>query len=458
MSAKSRLSLPIIAAIMLLGTALTVVQSCKKNDDNPTPPPTGTLDARLVADGFVSPVILTEAPDDTKRLFVADQDGKVWILNADGTKKTTPFIDISSKMVTLTPGYDERGLLGLAFHPDYKTNGKFYLFYTAPPNAGGPEPGAAWDNLTRISEFHVSAANADVADVASERIVLEANHPQSNHNGGTIAFGADGYLYISIGDGGNADDVAPGHVEDWYKVNGGGNGQDVKQNLLGNILRIDVNSTAVGYGIPADNPFVGTDAKPEIYAYGFRNPFRFSFDMGGDNALYAGDAGQALYEEIDIVNKGGNYGWNVKEGTHCFNSDTNTLERAACPMEDTAGNALIDPIIEVVNSANPKGGGVTIAIIGGNVYRGDSIPALAGKYIFGSLSSDGNTNGKLFVGNPSASGLWSYEALTLKSFPDNMGQYIKSFGQGRDGEIYVLTSAQIGPQGTTGKVYKLVLN
>jgi len=439
---------------VLLFCSVFLLQSCKKHDFNP--PPVGAYDLKLVADGLTSPLVTVEPPDGTHRLFVADQTGKVWILRPNGTRMTQPFIDITSKLVmNINPGYDERGLLGLAFHPDYKTNGKFYLFYTAPPRPGGPEPGVPWDNLTRISEFQVSS-DPDKADMSSERVILEADHPQSNHNGGTIEFGPDGYLYISIGDGGAGDDVGPGHVDDWYKINKGGNGQDITHNLMGNVLRIDVNTTSgkMNYGIPADNPFVGTDARPEIYAYGFRNPYRFSFDMGDDHKLYLGDAGQSLWEEVDIVRKGGNYGWNVKEGTHCFNTDNDLEERAACPMEDSAGNPLIDPIIELANAANPKGG-IAIVVVGGNVYRGKSIPFLDGRYIFGSLSSNGSPDGRLFLGKPKA-GLWDYEQLELQSYPNNLGQYVKSFGQDLDGEVYVMTSSQIGPTGNTGRVYKLV--
>ncbi|MFL5789358.1 MAG: PQQ-dependent sugar dehydrogenase, partial [Flavisolibacter sp.] len=272
---------------------LMLLSQCKKNDN--TTPSNLSPDLKLVADGFVSPIQVTEPPDASKRLFVVDQAGKIWIINPDGTKRATPFLDITSKMVTLTPGYDERGLLSMAFHPDFKTNGKFYIFYTAPPNSGGPDNSHAWNNLTRISEFKVSASDANTADMSGERIILEENHPQFNHNGGTIAFGPDGMLYISIGDGGNKDDVGPGHVNDWYTVNQGGNGQDLYSNLLGNILRIDVNSGSP-YAIPADNPFVGTPARGEIYAYGFRNPYRFSFDMGGTHQLFSMDAGQSLYE------------------------------------------------------------------------------------------------------------------------------------------------------------------
>ena len=294
-----------LTAILLLGS-LILVQSCRKHDFNP--PPFGSYDLKLIADNFVSPLGVVDAPDDTKRLFVIDQVGKVWIIKADGTRMPHPFIDISSKIVSLIPDYDERGLLGLAFHPYFRQNRKFYLFYTAPPLAGGPEHGAQWDNLTRISEFKASQSDPNQADISSEKVILQANHPQSNHNGGTIAFGPDGYLYISIGDGGNKDDIGPGHVDDWYKVNAGGNGQDIIHNLLGNILRIDVNSSDEGrnYGIPADNPFahVHGDGEDEIYAFGFRNPYRFSFDLGGDHRLFAGDAGQSLYEEIDVVKKG----------------------------------------------------------------------------------------------------------------------------------------------------------
>jgi hypothetical protein len=225
-------------------------------------------------------------------------------------------------------------------------------------------------------------------------------------------------------------------------------------NLMGNILRIDVNGTP--YNIPADNPFVNTAAKPEIYAYGFRNPYRFSFDMGGARQLLVGDEGQSLYEEIDAVTKGGNYGWNVKEGTHCFDTDSDLLERPSCPSVDSAGKPLIDPVIELVNTANPKGGGVGIAIIGGYVYRGTALPSLQGKYIFGVLSQTGKADGQIFSSSPATSGTWSWNPLALKTFTPNLGTFLKSFGQDQNGEIYLLTSDQEGPQGTTGKVYKII--
>ncbi len=437
--------------MFLIAGLLVIMLSCKKNDTPPLPPGSQVYDLQLVSDNLVSPVTVVEAPDDSHRLFIVDQSGKIWIINADGTKVPDPFIDVSSELVPLTPDYDERGLLGLAFHPDYKTNGKFYLFYTAPPNAGGPDPTHKWDNLTRVSEFTVSS-DANHADLSTEKHVFEANHPEFNHNGGTIAFGPDGYLYISIGDGGNADDIGPGHVA-------GGNGQDIEQNLLGNILRIDVNTTGNGknYGIPADNPFVSGPGLPEIYAYGFRNPYRFSFDLGGDHNLYAGDAGQSLYEEIDKVDKGGDYGWNIKEGTHCFDTANDLVSLPACPEISPAGTSLTDPVIEVPNSANPAGG-KTIAIVGGCVYRGNTIQSLTGQYLFGSLSGDFTAQtGEIFMATPAGPGPWTYSQLALKSFPNNLGQYLKGFGQGLSGEVYVVTSSEVGPQGTTGKVYKLIV-
>ena len=271
---------------------LILMYACaKEKETNFTPPPNTTPNLQLITDGLVAPLSVSEAPDNSKRLFIVDQVGKVWIMDSNGVKLTTPFIDLSSKIVGLSTSYDERGLLGLAFHPSYKTNGRFYVFYTAPPRAGGPQPGVSWNNLTRISEFKVSATDVNQADLATERVILEDDHPQLNHNGGTLAFGPDGYLYISIGDGGAADDNAPGHVSDWYTVNAGGNGQDLYHNLMGNILRIDINN-GNPYSIPADNPFVGTAAKPEIFAFGFRNPYRFSFDKAGNHGCYMGDAGQ----------------------------------------------------------------------------------------------------------------------------------------------------------------------
>jgi glucose/arabinose dehydrogenase len=468
---KAFYALPIV-------TFLLLIAGCKKMDA-PTSPnlasiqnskegqnPSRDLDLRMIASNFVSPIALVQPPDGSNRLFVVDQVGKIFILDSSGTMMTQPFIDMSSKIVHLSPFYDERGLLGLAFHPNYKQNGKFYLFYTAPPPPGGPTTDAGntglpktWNNTTTISEFTVSASDANRANMSSERVLLHEPHPQSNHNGGTIAFGPDGYLYISIGDGGNKNDIGPGHVEDWYAFNAGGNGQDIQQNLMGNLLRIDVNSSTDGkpYGIPQDNPFVTNKrGLPEIYAYGFRNPYRFSFDMSGSHRMFLGDAGQGRYEEIDDVVKGGNYGWNVKEGTHCFNAASELSIVADCPSTDAFGNPLIDPVIEAPNHDNPLGGNFVV-IVAGEVYRGHSIPGMEGKYIFGNFSTDESTpEGEVYVSNPGGPGLWSYQKLSLKSFGDNIGYFIKGFGQDSKGEVYVLGSKRLGPAGATGTIFKLV--
>jgi glucose/arabinose dehydrogenase len=452
---EMRKPLFVLTAAIFLTTGILLINGCDKNDHPHIP--TDKVDLKLVADGFVSPIGVVAAPDKSERLFVIDQIGKIWIIDSGGSKLPTPFLDVTSIMIPLTPNFDERGLLGLAFHPDYKTNGRLFVYYQRTPRAGGPETGVAWNNLSRISEFKVSASDPNMADIGSEKIILEWDDPQFNHNGGTIAFGPDGYLYISVGDGGAANDVAPGHVDDWYAANEGGNGQDIEANLLGSILRVDINiSNEKNYGIPADNPFVNKPGLDEIYAYGFRNPYRMSFDMGGSRKLYVGDAGQVLYEEIDVVTKGGNYGWNVKEGSHCFNAANNDTLFPSCPNVDNFGNPLLDPVIEVNNAANPLGG-KALTIIGGNVYRGNSIPGFKGKYIFGTFGQTGMApDGELFISNPAGPGPWNYDEVKLKSFPADLGHFLKGFGQDNDGEVYLTVSTTVGPSGTTGKVFKLV--
>lgn len=449
---QTGIKLLFFTTVGFLMVALSLLYSCDKSETDNTPK---NMDLQLVAEGFASPIGVVAVPDNSNRLFVIDQAGKVWIIDGAGNKLATPFIDLTAKLPALNPAYDERGLLGLAFHPAYATNGRFFIYYQLPPRAGGPPSGGTWNNLSRISEFKVSAGNANQADMASEKVILEMDDPQSNHNGGTIEFGPDGYLYIAIGDGGSANDVAPGHVDDWYAVNAGGNGQDIEANLFGNVLRIDINS-GMPYGIPADNPFVNKAGLDEIYAYGFRNPFRFSFDKGGSHQLLLGDAGQVLYEEIDLVTKGGNYGWNVKEGRHCFNAAANTQVLPTCPAADNFGNALIDPVIELNNAANPQGG-KAVTVIGGNVYRGMAMPALNGKYIFGTFAqSAGAPNGELFMADIGGQGNWAYEEVKLTGYPNDLGYYLKGFGQDNAGEIYLTVSTAAGPSGTTGKVLKLV--
>jgi glucose/arabinose dehydrogenase len=449
--------------ILLTGAILLLISTACKKSDSPISEESTVpvnklkaLDLQLVASNFVSPIGVVPIPDNSGRLVVIDQIGKLYIIDASGNTLATPFLDVTSRMITLNAGFDERGLLGVAFHPNYASNGRLFVYYNAPPRSGGPTPTTSWNNLARFSEFRVSPADPNLADMTSERVFLEIDDPQGNHNGGTLIFGTDGYLYISIGDGGGANDTNVGHVEDWYTVNAGGNGQDIEQNLWGSILRLDMDG-AMPYGIPADNPFVNKAGLDEIYAYGFRNPYRMSFDMSGGNKLYVGDAGQVLYEEVSVVVKGGNYGWNVKEGTHCFNAAAPLTTLPDCPTVDNFGNALIDPVIEMNNAQNPAGGVVSLTVIGGHVYRG-SIPTLKGKYVFGSFSKTfASPQGEIFASQPAGPGLWPFSEISFASFTDHLGQFVKGFGQDLSGEIYVATSTVLGPSGTSGKVYKIVL-
>ena len=401
----------------------------------------------LVAEGLTAPVMLTEAPDGSGNLYVLEQPGVIRVINSEGELLKEPFLDIRNRVVDLMD-YDERGLLGIAFHPNYASNGRFFLYYSAPLRPEAPDD---WDHTNVVSEFRVSG-NAMKADPNSERIILAEDHPYSNHNGGTIAFGPhDGYLYISIGDGGNRDDQGRGHVPDWYERNAGGNGQDITENLLGNILRIDVDG-GEPYGIPAGNPFVGNEGLDEIYAYGLRNPYRFSFDMEGTHALYSQDAGQEMREEINLITKGGNYGWNVKEGTLCFDASSPENPYAHCPDVDPWGNPLIDPVIQF------KTGEVGLVVVGGYVYRGKEIPQWDGKYLFGTWSTTHEVpNGLVFSSKPELLGLWDFHEVEFSNQPfGDLNAYLLGFGQDSEGEVYVLTADEPWPHGNTGKVHKIV--
>ncbi|HEX5809306.1 MAG TPA: PQQ-dependent sugar dehydrogenase, partial [Anaerolineales bacterium] len=271
------------------------------------------------------------AGDDSRRLFLVEQTGVIWII-AEGRRSERPFLDLRDRVVELNSFYDERGLLGLAFHPDFASNGRFYVSYSAPLRAGlSPDE---WDHTTHISEFRAALDHPDHADLDSERILLAIDKPGYNYEAGHLAFGPDGYLYIATGD--SVRDPA---------VEAGNYAQDTSS-LLGKILRIDVNGTAdagQNYLIPPDNPFVSGEGLPEIYAYGFRNPYRFSFDTtwsSEEPRLFVADVGQATMEEVSLVQAGGNYGWPIREGTTCFNA----LDWAQ-PLESCATNGLSEPII-----------------------------------------------------------------------------------------------------------------
>lgn len=326
-----------------------------------------------------------------------EQGGAIRIIQ-NGAVLAQPFLDISSKIV---PGFagTEMGLLGMTFHPQYQQNRTLYINYVR-DNAGQFQ--------SVISEFLASATNPNVADAASERILLVvdqvANFP--NHKAGQLAFGPDGLLYFGLGDGGSEGDPL-------------GHGQDT-QILLGKMMRIDVNTTSPGlpYGIPPDNPFATGGGLPEIFAWGFRNPWRFSFDRA-TGRLFVADVGQDKFEEVDIVQKGGNYGWNTMEGFHCFN-----------PPGGCAMTGLMLPIVEI---PHPEGE----AVIGGFVYHGTALAGLQNQYIFGDL------NGKIWTLHEDPPNTFTRTLL------NDTGLTISSFGQDDNGELYVV---DIG----NGRVLKLV--
>lgn len=340
-----------------------------------------------VVDGLFRPLYITHAGDGSNRLFVLQQSGQIWIVK-DGALQERTFMDLSS-IVSQSQGYTERGLLGMAFHPNFADNGLFYLNYTD----------SRIEHATKIVEFQVTEDDPDRATIESGRVLMIIGQPFSNHNGGQLAFGPDGYLYIGVGDGGSANDPL-------------GAGQN-PGTLLGNILRIDVdNATDTReYAIPQDNPVVDNpNLAMEIWAWGLRNPWRFSFDRAtGD--LYIADVGQNVWEEINFQpadSPGGeNYGWNAFEGNVTFSG--------------------ADPASEVVMPAMVYDHSEGCSVTGGYVYRGEAILALQGYYLFGDYC-----NGRVWAGYPDASGEWSYDLLL------NVGSTLSSFGEDEAGELYVL--------------------
>jgi glucose/arabinose dehydrogenase len=403
---------------------------------------------QLFADGLVHPLVMLNPPDGSKRLFIVEQSGTIQILMPDGKLRPTPFIDLSKKMVKLDWEFDERGLLGLAFHPKFKDNGKFYVVYTAPVRTDAARrPRLLYCCTNYLSEFRVSQTDANKADLSTERIVYFWDKPQFNHNGGELLFGPDdGYLYISTGDGGWANDVAIGHTP---KI---GNGQDLKVNL-GKILRIDVDS-GTPYSVPKDNPFVGrNDALPEIWAYGLRNVWRMSFDTGGKHELFGADVGQNTWESVKVIQKGGNHGWNRIEGSHCFNPDDPSNPSAPQTCDKTG---LLMPIIEYGN-LNVIKEGKGISITGGFVYRGKSMPNLAGSYVFGDWSkSFTEPQGLLLVARPptQSGAMWAIEDLEVTNM--NFHSYVLGFAQDEDRELYVLVSDNTAPGRANDRIYKIV--
>jgi hypothetical protein len=360
---------------------------CSEKGGNPAAPPVSlTLGLQPVGNGAVAfPVFLTAPPGDA-RLFVVEKGGRIRIIE-NGTLLATPFLDISG----LVSGDSEQGLLGLAFDPGYAINGRFYVSYTDHADS------------VKVARYLVSG-NPDVAQPSVQRILLSVYKPATNHNGGMITFGPDGMLYAGFGDGGGGGDQY-------------GKGQD-RSDLLGSLIRIDV-SGAGGYVVPAGNPALGA---PELWDYGLRNPWRFSFDRGtGD--LYIGDVGQDTQEEIDVSTaasgggKGSNYGWSIVEGADCFPPGTNGCNQAG----------LVRPVVAYDHGVSDING---CSVIGGYVYRGNAIPSLRGTYFYGDYCGGWVRSFRLRLGAASESTDW----VGLRP-----GGNVTSFGEDSSGELYVLT-------------------
>jgi glucose/arabinose dehydrogenase len=391
----------------LIYTLFVIGMGCSAPSPKKAAGPAISINIQRIADGFHSPVTATFTPDGT--MLIGEQTGQIRVLKGKDLLEV-PFLDLQNKLVKLSGAYDERGLLGIALHPDYASNKKFYVYYSAPASEAGS------DHQSIVSEF-VTSSDPMKADAASERVLLTVQQPESNHNGGDLKFGSDGYLYIGLGDGGGAGD----------KHGTSGNGQNMNT-LLGKILRIDVNSDS-SYKIPQDNPFVGKQAKPEIWAYGLRNPWRFSFDRK-TGQLFAADVGQNKFEEVNIIEKGGNYGWKIMEATHCYDPEAN------CKTE-----GLKLPINEYEHELG-------ISITGGYVYNGAAIKALSGKYIFGDWT------GPLFFLEQKGQ-TWTRGNIELTGKPTG-DLKILGFAEDNDAELYVLTNQEVGPKGTKGAIYKFV--
>lgn len=354
------------------------------------PPPTEQFDLVQVADGFSTPLDIQQPADGSGRLFVVEQGGHIHIIQADGTRASAPYLDVTSRAGFTSGG--ETGLLGLAFHPRYPQNRRLFVNYTRNVSA---------KLQSVIAEFTASPTNPNSADPATENILLTLDQPFANHNGGGLAFDQAGYLYIAFGDGGSGGDPQC-------------NGQNVNV-LLGKILRIDVDSPptpGLNYAIPASNPFVNQSGRPEIWLYGLRNPFRFSFDSATGN-LWIGDVGQNSFEEVDMLTpqqRGANLGWNLREGTHAYPATT-------CSQ---TGDTLTDPIFDYDRSDGDA------TVIGGYVYRGQKIPALAGTYVFGDFIS-----GRVWSLTQTGQG-WTRTPV-LTTAPNDLA----GFGQDQAGELYL---------------------
>lgn len=380
-----RLAVPALALAALFFTAA----GCPRPDGYTAAP-------ALNSEQFQRTTAIAWMPGAEPFAVVASKRGILWRVNpGDPSQPPSVYLDLQDRILPDTT--TEEGLIGVVFAPDFVMSGRFYVHYTAPGDVFLPQRHRPRKSV--IARYH---GDVNSADPASHETILEVQDPFPNHNGGGMAFGPDGYLYLSIGDGGSGGDPL-------------GNAQNLSE-LFGKILRIDV--SGAGYTVPADNPFVGVaGARAEIWAYGLRNPWRFSFDRD-TGILWAGDVGQNLREEIDIIQRGGNYGWNILEGSQCYNADS-------C---DSAGT--IPPVAEYSHDQG-------CAVTGGFVYRGQEMPELQGWYVYGDYCT-GTVWGLAADGPPGR------QPVRLA----NTGLEISSFGESLDGEIYIV--------GFQSGIYKLV--
>lgn len=440
------------------------------------PIPKGTISINLapVATGLAAPDYAISAPGDTSRLFIVEQKGQVLILQ-NGSLLPTPALNIQSLVsppLVITNANDERGLLGLAFHPGFNNPASpgfqtVYTYNSQPIPVGTVPTYVAPNNATQgyknvINEFKMSLTDPNAIDPASRREVISFGKNANNHNGGTIAFGPDGCLYLGTGDGGNAHDVGASHLEP------GGNGQNLTT-PLGKMLRLDPLNPALTpgsvnpvsgngqYRIPTTNPFQGPGQVPEIYAYGFRNPYRFAFDRLNGQLIVA-DVGQNTVEEIDRVVLGGNFGWALKEGDFLFNRTTGPGGNQGTVGIRSPGSpaGLIDPITGTLGTLQYDHGD-GISITGGFVYRGDNISELYGKYVFGDLAlrnAPPRVDGRLFYADLDTGII---EEFLLPQFAGGIlpnGLTVHGFGEDAEGELYALVT-NTPSSGTGGIVYAI---
>ncbi len=412
-----------------------------------------------VADGLTAPIHLEEPADGSGRRLIVQQDGVVRVLGGDGRLAAEPFLDLRPKLLALEQNFEERGLLGFALHPLFARNGRVFVTYSAPLRAGAPE---SWNHTRRVSEFSTKPGDLSRIDAASERVLIEVDWPSRKHNGGGLAFGPDGHLYIGFGDGGVSHGVGRKVVWEAFDVPAegltwDGLAQDT-ESPFGKILRIDVDRGFPGHAVPRDNPFAdGQGGRRDIFAWGFRNPFRIAFD-GTDGSFLVTAVAETLWEAAYQVRGPGNFGWPLMEGTHCVDRLRPRQPPASCPPRDPSGRRIELPVLEYPNmqASHPDTklgiAGVGTAITGARIYRGRAIPQLAGRLIASDWSASfKQPSGQLFVARPSTSNEpWPYEkVLQIES-------RIIGLAADRAGEIYVLTNETFGPYGTTGKVFRLV--